>query len=332
MSGLAIRGLKVTFGAGRGRLAAVDGVDLDVPPGRVLGLVGESGSGKSTIARAIVGLAPVSGGHIYLDGRDITRTRGAGRSRLRRRVQLIFQDPYSSLNPRMPVGEAIAEASASHHRMTRQERTREVARLLELVALDPADARLLPRQFSGGQRQRIAIARALAVRPDLIVADEITSSLDVSVQASVLNLIRDIRAELGVSMLFISHNLAVVRYTSDIIAVMHLGKIVEVASNVELFSRPCHPYTRVLLESLPSARPSRDREGMALEGETPDPHDPPPGCRFHTRCPIGPRARPDRSICVEQDPHQVTSSNPHSAACHFPLGPRVVDRPDIDGW
>jgi peptide/nickel transport system ATP-binding protein len=240
MSTLTFEQVTVRYGGRRG-LAAVDGVDLTVPDGTVVGLVGESGSGKSTLARAAVGLAPVTGGRVLLDGRPVRR---------RDRLQMVFQDPYSSLDPRMTIGASIAEAMP---RGT-EDRHGEVRRLLELVDLDPDHARVLPARLSGGQRQRVAIARALAGRPEVVIADEITSALDVSIQGAVLNLVRDLHRETGLTMLFISHDLAVVRYVSDVIAVMYLGRIVECGPADEVLLNPQHTYTKELLVSDQSPR------------------------------------------------------------------------------
>jgi peptide/nickel transport system ATP-binding protein len=318
---LEVRNLRVTYRSGRGDLIAVDGVDLGIKPGHILGLVGESGSGKSSLARALVHLIPASAGSILLDGLDVTHVSGGHLRQLRKRVQMVFQDPYTSLNPRMSVGETLDEALAEHRRFTRVDRQAEVARLLTLVGLKPEDASSFPFQFSGGQRQRVAIARALAVQPDLIIADEITSALDVSVQASVLNLLRDLRQRLGLAFLLISHNLAVVHYLCDSVAVMHLGKIVEQADAKPLFDSPRHPYTRVLLDSVPKLRGRQTH--VPIEGDVPDPHDPPSGCRFRTRCAIGPLSHPERTICKDIDPHTVAGNNPHQTACHFPLEGRA---------
>jgi peptide/nickel transport system ATP-binding protein len=321
MSTLEFRGVSVRFGHGRHAIAAADGVDLVVPSGTVVGLVGESGAGKSTLARAAVGLAPVASGQILLDGIDLAGGRGRA-ARERRRVQMIFQDPDSSLDPRMTVGATIAEAIGAHRRTGRRDRADEVARLLDLVGLAPDHAVLLPGHLSAGQRQRVGIARALAARPSVVVADEISSALDVSVQGAVLNLVRQIQRDLGLTMLFISHNLAVVRYVSDLVAVMYVGRIVELAPVDELLGSPRHPYTRALLESVPRVGAGLgDRAGpagwAALDQEPPDPHDPPPGCRFHTRCPVGPLVRPERAVCAERDPQTAARSRPHQAACHF---------------
>jgi peptide/nickel transport system ATP-binding protein len=305
----------VRFGRGAASLTAVDRVDLLVPERTIVGLVGESGSGKSTLARALVGLAPVADGDVLLDGASVARGRRVSTDR---RVQMVFQDPFSSLNPRMTVGAAIAEAVAIGRRSNRDSPARTVADYLELVHLDSAVADNLPGRLSGGQRQRIAIARALAARPEVLIADEITSSLDVSVQSAVLNLMRDLQQQLGISMIFISHNLATVRYVSDMLAVMYLSRVVEVGSTESVVSAPQHPYTRTLLGAVP-------RLGVRVSGvessldaaEPPDPHDPPPGCRLHPRCPIGPAVDPSKQICIEVDPQDAAAANVHRAACHF---------------
>lgn len=306
--------LGVTVGVGRGMFKAVDGVDLAIPANTVVGLVGESGSGKSTLGRAIVGLTPAQHGQILLDGVDVRGVRGRRLRSWRRSAQMVFQDPNSSLNPRMTVGEAIAEALPEGSRSSRATRRAEVARVLDLVALEPAYARVRPRGLSGGERQRVALARALAARPDVIVADEVTSALDASIQASVLNVLRDVQRETGMSMLFISHNLAVVRYMTDAVAVMQLGRIVESGETTKVLARPSHPYTRMLIESA-------SLEGFDIGddplGEPPDPLRPPHGCRFRTVCPVGPLADPTRTICLERDPSAIAGSRVHRAACHF---------------
>ena len=314
MTDLSVRGLQVELGEGRSAFNAVDGVDLDVPAGTVVGLVGESGSGKSTLGRAIAGLLPAQSGELLLGGVDFRGAR-AGRAReLRRRVQLVFQDPRSALNPRMSVGEALGEALTADRRMRRGERKAEIKRLLELVALEPAYAGVRPRELSGGERQRVALARALAARPDLIVADEVTSALDASIQASILNLLRDVREETGLSMVLISHNIAVVRYMAESIAVMQLGRIVERAATDDLLQAPRHPYTKLLMDSV-----SLDgyADGTEPLRDPPDPLEPPSGCRFRTVCPVGPEVDPERLICIEQDPAGGAADRPHHAACHF---------------
>lgn len=306
MSELRLEHVSVRYGSRRRGLTAVDGVSLVVPDGEVVGLVGESGSGKSTLARAIVGLAPVSGGRILLDGAPVPHR---GR---RRPVQMVFQDPYSSLDPRMTVGASIGEV------IPRRAATRsaEIARLLDLVGLDADYARRYPAQLSGGQRQRVALARAIAARPEVVVADEITSALDVSVQGTVLNLVRGLQRETGLSMLFISHNLAVVRYVATSIAVMYLGRVVEYGPASDVLGDPQHPYTRDLLAAIPETDPLQlpADEPAVVEGEPPDPHHPPSGCHYHPRCPIGPLVRADRDICRTTAP---TTDHRHQAACHF---------------
>jgi len=251
MTTLEVRGLTVRYGAGPLALTAAEDVDLTLPSGGTLGLVGESGCGKSTVARAIVQLVPPAAGHVLLNGDDVTRAGGERLRNLRRRVQMVFQDPYASLNPRMTVGEAVAEAISTHRALGARRTVTEVARLLDLVAIDPRSVEKYPHQFSGGQRQRIAIARALAVQPEILICDEVTSSVDVSVQANILNLLKDLQRTLGLSYLFISHNLSVVRYMSDAVSVMYLGRIVEHAPTAILFARPRHPYTRALIDAIP---------------------------------------------------------------------------------
>jgi peptide/nickel transport system ATP-binding protein len=316
MTALATTGLTVRFGTGASALVAVDHVDLEVPPGGVVALVGESGSGKSTLARAIVGLVPPADGRVLIDGEDPAALSGARGRALRRRVQMVFQDPYASLNPRMTVGETLVEALTARGGLERGARDREVARLLELVALNDRHTARLPRELSGGQRQRVAIARALAVEPEVLIADEVTSALDVSVQGAILNLLADIRSRLAVSILFITHNLALARYLGDVIAVMHLGRIVEVAPVDELLAEPRHPYTRALLGAVPVLG-GRSAEAPTLDVDPPDPHAPPPGCHFHPRCPVGPQVHPERDVCIARDPWQDAAGRPHRAACHF---------------
>ncbi len=322
---LDVKGLVVRYGSGRNALTAVDGADLAVPAAGTLGLVGESGCGKSTIARALVGLVPVASGSIFLDGEDCTDTRRREAASYRRRVQMVFQDPYSSLNPRMPVGEVMWEAMGMRGPEYRQStrRRREVLRLLDLVGLRPDALDRYPHQFSGGQRQRIAIARALAVGPDVVIADEVTSALDVSVQSTILNLLKDLQRELRLSYLFISHDLSVVRLMSDHVAVMYLGRVVENAPSQQLFSQPCHPYTQALIASVPDL--DHDRLPAPLVGDLPDPRRPPAGCRFHSRCPVGPLYNPERTICVDVDPQAEAPTREHLAACHFARQPSLLE-------
>jgi peptide/nickel transport system ATP-binding protein len=320
VSELRFQDLTVRFGTRRRGLTAVDAVNLTVPAGMVVGLVGESGSGKSTLARAAVGLTPVTGGRVLLDGRPPRRTSRGGVAR--RPVQLVFQDPYSSLDPRMTVGASIAEAIPRGALRGAAARRDEVGRLLELVGLAADRAGEYPAALSGGQRQRVALARALAGRPEVIIADEITSALDVSVQGTVLNLVRDLQRRMRLSMLFISHDLTVVRYVSDVIAVMYLGRIVEYGPAGDVLADPQHPYTRELLAAAPRPGtapvdlPDPDPALRAVaDAEPADPHHPPPGCRFHPRCPIGPLVRDDRETCRETEP--VAEGHRHRAACHF---------------
>jgi oligopeptide/dipeptide ABC transporter ATP-binding protein len=292
------------------RLHAVDGVDLQVYPGEALGLVGESGSGKSTLARALVGLQPLSRGEIRFEGQVLPAKRTPAQ---RRRMQIVFQDPYSSLNPRMTVRQVLQELLRVH-KVTPPGRVEERSlELLDLVGLRPDALDAYPRQFSGGQRQRVAIARALALQPDVLVADEPVSALDVSVQATILNLLRDLQRELGLTLLFIAHNLAVVRHLCDRVAVMYLGRIVEVARTGELFGDPRHPYSQGLLQAIPSLDPGRASEAVAVEGDPPSPLNLPSGCRFHPRCPL---AQP---VCHANDPELTAASvgSGHTAACHF---------------
>jgi len=272
----------------RRRLTAVDGLDFSIQRGETFGLVGESGSGKSTLARMVVGLVEPSRGRVIVDGVDLAETRDrAARRAVRRRMQMIFQDPFASLNPRWRVGDIIAEPIRAFGdaggRGGRTIRPR-VDELLELVGLHPADARKFPHEFSGGQRQRIAIARAIAVHPDFIVCDEPTSALDVSIQAQILNLMRDLQQRLGLTYLLITHNLAVVRFMATRVGVMYLGRLVEIGETDALFARPRHPYTRMLLDAVPDLSMS-GRPRIAIGGEPPNPIDPPPGCPFHPRCP-----------------------------------------------
>ncbi len=325
MTTLAARGVTVRFGHGERRLTAVDGVDLEVPEGATVGLVGESGSGKSTLARALTGLEPLADGDVLVDGAPVRKRLGGRAIDRRRRVQMIFQDPFASLNPRMTVGEAVAEAAAVRGGARRTGRRQEVHYYLELVHLDPELADRLPSRLSGGQRQRVAIARALAARPEVLIADEITSSLDVSVQSAVLNLMRELRGELGISMMFVSHNLATVRYVSDVLAVMYLGRIVEVGPTDAVVAEPQHPYTRALLAAVP-----RLGGGAIVDlelGDPPDPHQPPPGCHFHPRCPVGPTVAPERRVCIESDPREGAEQRVHRTSCHF--APAESGRPSV---
>ncbi|MDN5925828.1 MAG: ATP-binding cassette domain-containing protein [Hyphomicrobiales bacterium] len=278
---------RVLEGSGKVTLTAVDGVDMSIRRGETYALVGESGSGKSTIAKMVVGLLPPSAGSVRIDGVDIWKELGGAEQRqIRRRIQMIFQDPFASLNPRWRVGSIIEEPIKAFDLITdKRERENRVGELLSLVGLDPRDAGKFPHEFSGGQRQRIAIARALSSSPEFIVCDEPTSALDVSVQAQVLNLLRDLQERLGLTYLFISHNLAVVRHVANRVGVLYLGRLVEEAPARTLFSDPQHPYTKMLLDSVPDIDMT-GRERTPIAGEIPNPVNPPPGCHFHPRCPL----------------------------------------------
>jgi peptide/nickel transport system ATP-binding protein/oligopeptide transport system ATP-binding protein len=298
------------FGRPISHVSAVDNVSFDLKQGETLSLVGESGCGKSTTGRLLLRLIDPTAGSITFDGRDITRLTGTALRDLRREMQLVFQDPYASLNPRMTVGDILAEPLMLHGLVPPGKRKARVEELLSLVGLRASHARRYPHEFSGGQRQRVGIARALAVEPNLIVCDEAVSALDVSVQAQVLNLLKDLQARLGIAMVFIAHDLAVVRHISQRIAVMYLGNIVEVAPAAELFANPQHPYTRALLSAIPVPQPKATRQRMILSGDVPSPIDPPPGCRFNTRCPFA------IDLCRQQVPATEQTTAGHSVACH----------------
>ncbi|MEM7022228.1 MAG: dipeptide ABC transporter ATP-binding protein [Pseudomonadota bacterium] len=295
-----------------GQVRAVDGVGLRVEAGRTLGLVGESGCGKSTLGRTIVRLVEPTEGQIRIDGVDVTRARGRDLMAMRRRVQMVFQDPYASLNPRLAVGEAVGEALDIHGlTSSRGERRDRVATLLEKVGLGVEAMERYPHEFSGGQRQRVGIARALILNPELLVADEPVSALDVSVQAQVINLMRDLQREFHLGYLFIAHDLSVVRHISDDVAIMYLGRIVETGPKTTLFAKPRHPYTRGLLLSVPVPDPTKRRGAHApLAGGLPDPADPPTGCTFHPRCPHA------TDLCRRERPELRSLGNAQTVACH----------------
>jgi len=296
----------------KGLLRAVDGISLNLYPGEVLGLVGESGCGKSSLGRALMRLHEPTSGTLSVLGTDFLSLKGSKLREFRRNIQMVFQDPYASLNPRMTVSDALSEPLRAHFALTPQEISKKVGRALEQVGLTEQAKHKYPHEFSGGQRQRIAIARALVLDPKVLIADEPVSSLDVSVQAQVLNLLKEIQKNTGLSMLFISHNLSVIKYISDRIAVMYLGKIVETASREDLFKKPLHPYTQALISAVPIPDPKleRERKRIPLTGELPSAENPPLGCAFHTRCPwVVPR-------CLEERPKlQVVASGKQEVAC-----------------
>jgi peptide/nickel transport system ATP-binding protein/oligopeptide transport system ATP-binding protein len=306
-----------------GAVRAVDDITFEVKRGETLGIVGETGCGKSTTARLLVRLLDPTGGQILFEGNDIAKAKGDGLKELHRNTQMIFQDPYSSLNPRKTVGSIIAEPFAIHGLFGEKgARKKRVQDLMDRVGLNPEHYNRYPHEFSGGQRQRIGVARAIALEPKLLVADEPVSALDVSIQAQVLNLLRGLQRELDLTLIFIAHDLSVVRHMCDRVAVMYLGKIVELAPSDSLYGFPRHPYTGALLSAVPVANPhlSRRRDRQLLSGDVPSPANPPPACRFHTRCPKA------QELCSEEEPPLEDKGRDTIAACHFPLTAEEVRR------
>ncbi|WP_328465138.1 dipeptide ABC transporter ATP-binding protein [Actinoplanes sp. NBC_00393] len=305
----------IVFKTKVGAVQAVDGVDIQLRRGETLGVVGESGCGKSTLAKLLVGLEKPTAGSIMVRGQDMVRLKGNELRKARRNIQMVLQDPYTSLNPRMTVGDIIGEPFEIHPEVVpRKGRERAVQDLLDTVGLNPDHINRYPHQFSGGQRQRIGIARALALKPEIIVCDEPVSALDVSIQAQVINLLERLQDEFGLSYIFIAHDLSVVRHIADRVAVMYLGRIVEQGYETEIYDQPTHPYTQALLSAVPVPDPRLrgNRDQIVLEGDVPSPANPPSGCRFRTRC------WKAQSICAEQDPVlQIRERSPHPSACHF---------------
>ncbi|MBV1849701.1 ABC transporter ATP-binding protein [Catellatospora tritici] len=305
----------IVFKTKIGAVRAVDGINLQLHRGETLGVVGESGCGKSTLAKLLVGLEKPTSGSIVVRGQDTSKLGGEAMRRARRNIQLVMQDPYTSLNPRMTVGDIVGEPFEIHTDVApKGDRRRRVQELLELVGLNPEHINRYPHQFSGGQRQRIGIARALALKPEIILCDEPVSALDISIQAQVMNLLDELQKEMGLSYIFIAHDLSVVRHIADRVAVMYLGKVVETGSDVQIYDQPTHPYTQALLSAVPVPDPTLrgHRDQIVLEGDVPSPANPPSGCRFRTRC------WKVQDICATQEPLlQITAKSAHPSACHF---------------
>ncbi|MEV5299543.1 MULTISPECIES: ABC transporter ATP-binding protein [Amycolatopsis] len=310
-----------------GEVQAVSGVSFDIYERETLALVGESGCGKSTTARVVLNLQPATAGEVRFEGTELHKLNRKDMQRLRRQMQIVFQDPYASVDPRMPVNEIIAEPLRIHNLYEKGGRER-VRELLATVGLRPEHGNRYPHEFSGGQRQRIGIARALALQPKLLVLDEPVSALDVSIQAGVLNLLQDLQSEFGLSYLFVSHDLSVVRHIANRIAVMYLGKIVETAPSEELFENPAHPYTQALISAIPvpDPRKERSRERIVITGDVPSPANPPSGCRFRTRCPkfANELSDAERSKCIDEEPLLVDRGQGHPAACHYAQARQLI--------
>lgn len=312
-----VKNLKKWFSTGsstykkKESVKAVDGVSLYIGKKEILSLVGESGCGKTTCGKTILQILNPTDGTIYFNGQDITHLRKKEMLKYRKRMMIIYQDPFGSLDPRMTIGSTIAEPMEVHNIFSKKEREERVVEIMGKVGLLPDQINRYPHEFSGGQRQRIGIARALATNPEFIVADEPVSALDVSIQAQIINLLKDLQEEFGLTLLFVAHDLSVVKHISDRVAVMYLGKIVETAPKKELFNNPQHPYTKALLSAIPVPDPKQRKKGQILAGDVPSPINPPLGCRFHTRCPFV------RNICKEEEPKLICTNKKHFVACHI---------------